>query len=219
MPTTRPRGTHVFRPSATTTPSFSDDINETEGEGSLATGTQLLQTTSGGSGEGSSTMAEDCMVIDTPPVQSGQPSISASKRKFLSLSDPDETGSVSSSDPSKKHSKNSKGSKGSKHKIPIASQRLAAQISQAASLNNMQGTVNRLADVFEKSMGAPEEGSVIRRDRAMQLVQDVEDGLSVKEKAVLITHFMNNAIAADTYLSLKDNEVRKAWVSSMLASD
>jgi hypothetical protein len=53
----------------------------------------------------------------------------------------------------------------------------------------------------------------------MQLVQEVEDGLSTTEKAGLITHFMNNAVAADTYLSLKDSDVRKVWIHNMLTLD
>jgi hypothetical protein len=83
----------------------------------------------------------------------------------------------------------------------------------------MQGTVNQLTDVFEKSMAVPEEGSVMCRDQAMQLVQEVEDGLLTTEKVGLITHFMNNTVAADTYLSLKDSDVRKVWICNMLTSD
>jgi hypothetical protein len=225
MPT-RARGTHAFRPSVTTTPRppSSDDIGVAEeaglGEGDSVIDPPLTPTTSGLSaskGEGSTTITEDHMVVDSvvnPPLPL---SLNASKRKFLSASDLDDISSISSSDPSKK--KRSENSKNSKHKTPIASQRLAAQISQAVAVNNMQGTINCLADVFEKSMATPEEGSVIHRDQAMQLVQEVEDELSAGEKAGLITHFMNNTIAADTYLSLKDPAIRKAWISSMLALD
>jgi len=43
------------------------------------------------------------------------------------------------------------------------------------------------------------------------------DGLSTDDKVSMIYLFMNNAAAADTYLSLNDSNIRRAWVMRMLA--
>lgn len=80
----------------------------------------------------------------------------------------------------------------------------------------MQGSINRLTDVFEKSMTQGDEPSVERRARALQLMQQIQDGLSVDDKVALIALFMKDDVAVETYLSLNDPEVRRAWITSML---
>jgi hypothetical protein len=50
----------------------------------------------------------------------------------------------------------------------------------------------------------------------MQLLQDTEDYLLTDEKVVMISHFMNNAVTADTYLSLTNKDVRQGWIRMML---
>jgi hypothetical protein len=81
----------------------------------------------------------------------------------------------------------------------------------------MQGSINRLTDVFEKSMAQVDDPCVEHRSRALQHVQQTEDGLSVDDKVALIALFMKDNIAVETYLSLGDAEVRQAWIASMLS--
>ena len=63
------------------------------------------------------------------------------------------------------------------------------------------------------------DGIVAHRDKAMQLVQDVDDGLSNEEKVALVSHFMTNAVEADTYLSLVDDDVRRGWICKLIGLD
>lgn len=63
------------------------------------------------------------------------------------------------------------------------------------------------------------DGIVARRDKAMRLVQDVDDGLSNEEKVALVSHFMTNAVEADTYLSLVNDDVRQGWIRKLIGLD
>jgi hypothetical protein len=64
-----------------------------------------------------------------------------------------------------------------------------------------------------------EDGTVSRRDKAMRLLQEVDDGLSSDDKVIVVASFMNNSAAADTYLSLTDDVVRRGWLRRIIASD
>jgi hypothetical protein len=61
-----------------------------------------------------------------------------------------------------------------------------------------------------------EDAGITRRERAMELLQTIDDGLSTDNKVALISKFMKDAVVIDTYLSLTDVEVRRAWLSQML---
>lgn len=65
-------------------------------------------------------------------------------------------------------------------------------------------------------MAVPEDAVVTRRTHAMQLLQEVDDGLSTDQKIAIVQLFMKNAVAADTYLSLTDADVRRGWIHAML---
>jgi hypothetical protein len=54
------------------------------------------------------------------------------------------------------------------------------------------------------------------RDRALKLVQQVDDGLLLEEKVRVAIVFMNNLAAADTYLSLTDEEVWCGWLHTII---
>jgi len=43
-------------------------------------------------------------------------------------------------------------------------------------------------------------------------MQEVNDGLSSDEKVKLVSIFMNNQAAADTYISLMDEQIRRGWL-------
>jgi hypothetical protein len=81
----------------------------------------------------------------------------------------------------------------------------------------MQGSINRLTDIFEKSMlGPAEDPAAASRVRAIELVQAQEDGLSTEEKVAMVMKFMKDTVMAETYMSLTDPEVRRYWVLGML---
>jgi hypothetical protein len=97
---------------------------------------------------------------------------------------------------------------------PKASPRIVA----ASAVVGMQGLINRLTDVFERSMMQPEDPIVARRATALQILQENQDGLSVMEKVQVISVFMKNNAAVETYLSLTDSDVRHGWIASLLPS-
>jgi len=54
--------------------------------------------------------------------------------------------------------------------------------------------------------------------QAMERVQDVDDGLSITEKVELIEQFVKNEVTVATYLSLRDQAIRHAWIRTKLES-
>lgn len=90
----------------------------------------------------------------------------------------------------------------------------------------MQGSINRLTDVFERSIVAPEAAT--RKDLAVKCVPQLEDDLSINEQLTLIRQFDKHKGLGGTYLSLVDSEkntpapiptddsLRKAWVRKTL---
>jgi hypothetical protein len=234
MPSNRARGTHAFRPALAVQPSIDSDSDDERGSAAFLpvspASAGLLNVFS----EGSSSMIVDNLMpsahdinmsppspprfLDPPsnfpatlPPQSSAPqsttalSISAhsskGKRKFSATSD--------DANSSKKKNSKRKGQSG------LA----GGKISQAVAMHGMQGTLNRLTDVFERSMTTFEDGTVSRRDKAMRLLQEVDDGLSSDDKVIVVASFMNNSAAADTYLSLTDDVVRRGWLRRIIASD
>ena len=95
----------------------------------------------------------------------------------------------------------------------------STKVSPAAAMVGMQAQIVRLTDVFEKTMKKPEDGVATVRSLAIARLQDVDDGLSLKDKVKLIGLFQKDAIAAQTYLDLVHEEVRQAWLHSILDDD
>ena len=102
------------------------------------------------------------------------------------------------------------------NQISAANSARLAKISPATAVVGMQGSINRLTDIFEKSMAQGDDPGVERRSRALQLVQQAEDGLSVGDKVALIALFMKDNVAVETHLSLNDADVCQAWITTML---
>jgi hypothetical protein len=82
----------------------------------------------------------------------------------------------------------------------------------------IQASINRLADVFEKAMATPEDLATTHTAQAVVRVQNVDDGLSTKEKVALIRQLGKNAVTANTYLALTDPDLRQAWIRRKLES-
>jgi hypothetical protein len=95
---------------------------------------------------------------------------------------------------------------------------MATKITQATAVVGMQGSINRLTDIMERSF-LPEEPTadpgVERLTRAVKSVEK-DEGLTVEERATLISVFMANPTSINIYLSLTDPNVRQAWIARVL---
>jgi hypothetical protein len=95
---------------------------------------------------------------------------------------------------------------------------MATKITQATAVVGMQGSINRLTDIMERSF-LPEEPTadpgVERLTRAVKSVEK-DEGLTVEERAALISVFMANPTSINIYLSLTDPNVRQAWIARVL---
>jgi hypothetical protein len=65
----------------------------------------------------------------------------------------------------------------------------------------------------------PEDGAGARRNQAIRRIQDFDDKLSTTDKVKMVTFFIKNIAVVDTYLSLTDPVIRRAWLKTLLDSD
>jgi hypothetical protein len=234
LPNTRARGTRAFRPSLAGPPS-SSLVDEDESGGGSATNvgppsSSLVNedesgggsATNVGSAVASSAVASDADIVmhpsgppDTPP----RSSISAGKRKHSEFSQdqillPPPTSSKSSTSFSGK--KRSADSRSTSAQGTTSSARSPFKVTTAVVMNGMQSSINRLTDAVEKSIATP-EGPSTHRD-AVEHLQDMEDYLTTAEKLELISQFEESEVVASTYLSLRDEVLRRAWVRKRLGS-
>lgn len=91
-------------------------------------------------------------------------------------------------------------------------------VSAAVAIHGLQGSINRLIDILIMSMTTPPDSATTRTAQAVRRVQDVDDGLSTMEKVELIRQFEKNEASPGTYLSLKDQALRQAWIRTKLES-
>lgn len=90
------------------------------------------------------------------------------------------------------------------------------KITPAIAIHNMQGSINRLTDVMEKSLTAPDTASS-QRTQAIDLLQTQDDGLTLEEQSELILKFVTDPAIAGAYLSLRGNpDLRRIWLQRLL---
>jgi hypothetical protein len=111
--------------------------------------------------------------------------------------------------------KKSKQSAKSSSKLSSSS-KAADKISNAAALHGMQGSINRITDMFEKSVAMPLDPHAAGRNEALHLLQTRDDGLTLAQQTQMLTIFMENHIAAEMYVALVNEDLRKSWLQSML---
>ena len=89
------------------------------------------------------------------------------------------------------------------------------------AINGMQGTLNRLTHVFEKTLALFDAANSMEKpthlSQAMGLVQMVDDDLSQMEKVDLIQRFIANPTIAEVYLSFTDPALRQLWIRAELS--
>ena len=86
---------------------------------------------------------------------------------------------------------------------------------------SMQGGKDKPKDglrILEKSMMThlDEDRATTSRNCAIRLLQEQEDGLMTDQKIAMVLCFMEDDVAANTYILLTDPEVRRGWILKML---
>jgi hypothetical protein len=212
IPVSGAKGRHVFTPTLATAPSTQFDEDEEVELGSTGMGI------SSGGGESSTIVSHGAgMDVDT------EDPISFSKRKasldndmdsYISgSSGPPDTASSTSMRPAKKKTSLTSGSKRSSKSRVRNTSKLSAQASTAIAIHDMQGTLNRITDIFEKSTQDP---SSAKLDEAIQRLQTTDDGLTMDKKTSVINQFLNKPSVANAYLALTDDALRVNWLRAML---
>jgi hypothetical protein len=183
-------GTHAFHPSLASAPPSVVDDEDVQGDDENLVGMEI---------------------------ESGGRSASQRKRKFSALAPDSITpGTISrgSSRAASSCSKSRRTESQSSTQATTSSITFATEVTLATALTNMQGSINRLADVFEKSMVAPEPAT--RKDEAVKRLQEVEEHLSMDEQLKIIKQFGRDRSLGGTYLSLINEPLRKAWLCERL---
>jgi hypothetical protein len=64
-------------------------------------------------------------------------------------------------------------------------------------------------DVIEKLLLPQETPTATQHDKAVELVQECDNGLTFGERITLITYLTDNPTSVCTYLALKDDKYRE----------
>lgn len=168
----------------------------------------------------------DAMDIDTAQIQVPTlSSVSSGKRKFSALrndtasisllsSDPTATTTdMTSSEPAGKKRSTGSGKDRQPRKV---SAKKADKITNTTVLHGMQGTMNRVSDIFEKSVAQPLDPQSAVRSDALHFLQTRDDNLSLDERTKVVRLFMKDNIAAETYVALVNDDLRRNWLAMML---
>lgn len=176
----------------------------------------------------------ESMMMDVDASQIPSPSVSSGKRKFSALRNDTSDISLLSSEPTAtsdtsehvgKSRSTGKGKRsavstsehsGRKRSTGKISARKAVEVSNTAILHGMHGTMNRVSDVFEKSVAQPLDPQSAIRNEAFHFLQTREDNLSLDQKTKMVQRFMKDYIAAETYVALVNEDLRKNWLAIML---
>jgi hypothetical protein len=174
----------------------------------------------------------EAMMMDVDAAQIPTLSVSSSKRKFSALrndksdtspppSEPTATSEMTTSEHAGKKRSTGKGKQpvrsAEKDKQPRKiSARKAADISNAAVLHGMQGTMNRVSDIFERSVTQPLDPQSATRTDALHFLQTRDDNLSLEQTTKMVRLFMKDNVAAETYIALVNTDLRRSWLADML---
>jgi hypothetical protein len=154
----------------------------------------------------------------------GTPSLSSSHATSVP------TSSKASSEPASKKTNSAKGKNkqlASKQSVKSLSSSAAykpssaraAKVTNTTILHGMQGTMNRVTDIFEKSITQPIDPQSGARDEALDLLQTREDGLSLDDMRKLVNLFMKDIVIVQTYIRLVNEDLRQIWLADMLAAE
>jgi hypothetical protein len=228
LPNVTARGKHAFSPTSSI-PNRGESSDDDEVMDETVVAGQVVDATTSAGGGGGHVDVESGERMDVDGVSAATSGASASKRKHSALEGGGGEASVSaapskSSRPSKKKT-SAKPSSSSAIASSVSKKRpskaVAEGITQAVALNGMQGSINRLTDIFEKSMSSsvpvhPQEAKEDLRNKALQLLQSRDEGLSEEEMVRVVNIFMRDRDVTGTYLALENDAVRRKWLVDLV---
>ena len=94
------------------------------------------------------------------------------------------------------------------------------KVTPATAVIGMQGSINRLTDVIQNQMAMPqssEDRQELRKEQALRMLQDLDDGLTLDEKTEMVVLFQDDPHATSTFVKLTDDTLRRSWLRKMLA--
>jgi hypothetical protein len=94
------------------------------------------------------------------------------------------------------------------------------KVTPATAVIGMQGSINRLTDVIQNQMVMPqssEDRQELRKEQALRMLQELDDGLTLDEKTEMVVLFQDDAHATSTFVKLTDDTLRRSWLRKMLA--
>ena len=218
IPVSGAKGRHVFVPTLATAPLTQFDEDEEAELGSTARGTSSVN-------GGSSTMVGHGADMDID--RRDDFTTPFSKRKHTSFDDADSftsgspglpnTASSLSLQPARKKTSLTSGSQSASKRSSKSGARttskLSTQASTAVTIHDMQDTLNRITDIFEKSTQDP---SSTKLDKAIRRLQSTNDGLTIDEKLSMINQFIMKPSVASAYLAITDDALRVNWLRAMM---
>jgi hypothetical protein len=216
LPSVGARGTHAVHGTIVMPPPLPDDSEDPGKSESLPIPTNPIETVTLFEAASASSSKRKFSSLDLVSVDSSQPSSGLLHAMTSSAPSAPSAPSASSS----KKQKNATTDVGKDTAVADAATRKPAKqsnkVTTAVAMVSMQGSINRMADVFEKSITTTEDVTMERKRAAIKAMQTLDDGLSVEEKANMIGIFTENVFVADAYLELSDVEVRRAWLRHQL---
>ena len=128
---------------------------------------------------------------------------------------PPSSSSVTTLEPAKKKSSRSSSQSTSTTSVVKPSSKIT-KISNAVAMHSIQGTINRLTNIFERSVNTPLDPHAAGRSDALQLLQSRDDSLSINERTKMVNLFVENHVMAEMYAGLVDDELRQSWLQGIL---
>jgi hypothetical protein len=96
--------------------------------------------------------------------------------------------------------------------------RKARQTRTAAALAQVAETIADIgSSIGNTSHKGGSESSPVRKRKVMDLAQELEDDLSDNDLSSLLELFETNVMAADAYMTIKRDGLRRTWVQRKLA--
>jgi hypothetical protein len=81
----------------------------------------------------------------------------------------------------------------------------------------MQSSIHHLSDMLGQTLTAPLDATAAKRDDALQVLQLQDSYLPVEDRVYLVSLWAQQPALAGIYSSLHEDELRRAWIASLLA--
>jgi hypothetical protein len=88
---------------------------------------------------------------------------------------------------------------------------------QTTAFYAMQSSIHHLSDMLGQTLTAPLDATTAKRDDALQVLQLQDGYLPMEDRVYLVSLWAQQPALAGVYSSLHDDELRRAWIASLLA--